>query len=49
MGPTGGAHLSAAERERRAAARRTGPAGPREREREKGFGPAFGPKPKEDF
>nr|BAD25936.1 hypothetical protein [Oryza sativa Japonica Group]BAD26218.1 hypothetical protein [Oryza sativa Japonica Group] len=48
---TSGPHLSATARERRAAARRIGPAGPRERERgkERGFGPAFGPKPKEDF
>ncbi len=45
---TSGAHLSAAERERRAAARRTGPDWAEEREK-RGFGPAFGPKPKEDF
>nr|BBF89718.1 hypothetical protein [Oryza sativa f. spontanea] len=41
-GPTDGPQLSAAERERRAAARRTGPAGPtgpgRERERERVLG-----------
>ena len=45
--PTGGAHLSATEREKRAAARRTGPTWA-EGERE-GFGPTFGPKPKETF
>ena len=42
---TGGAHLSASGRERRLSGLgRLGPRGERE-----GFGPAFGPKPKEDF
>jgi hypothetical protein len=40
--------VSDSERERRAAARQTGPDWAEE-ERESGFGPAFGPKPKEDF
>ena len=45
--PTNGAHLSERERgERRLGG--LGRTGPRERERE-GFGPAFGPKPKENF
>ena len=43
--PTGGPHLSAGGRAR--ARRRTGPTWAEERE--SGFGPTFGPKPKEDF
>nr|BAD62270.1 calcineurin B-like protein [Oryza sativa Japonica Group]BAD62439.1 calcineurin B-like protein [Oryza sativa Japonica Group] len=43
--PTSGTHQSAAARAR--ARRLTGPAGPRREKR--GFGPTFGPKPKEDF
>ena len=51
-GLTDGPHLSATEREKRAAAQ-TGPTWAdwpgREKRKERGFGPAFGPKPKEDF
>ena len=45
---TGGTHLSATERERREQRLGCGPAWAGERERG-GFGPAFGPKPKETF
>ena len=43
--PTSGAHLSATERARAAADW----AGWAEEGEKRGFGPAFGPKPKEDF